>query len=122
MSETGFHMFTKMVLAAFAAYNIDIPRIEPHLISDSKKPDVVWIELTPDNFLLKGEYMSIDQSEQAGKYDVFFGKYPAFNADPTFKSNPCFGQEAGLEPTANNAEMVAQYLAVYGFGVFVEPH
>lgn len=87
----GIYPLTSIVLDVLTSIGVEPPKIDVHEIEDSNtydnEPDCIWIELTPDLSLSKGEYMMIEKSESDNnKYWFNFGTRAAegLGSDATY--------------------------------------
>lgn len=101
----GLWPFTAMVLDQIKLIGNPVQIVEAHDPADLEEPDLLWGLLTPHLELSIGEYMRIGQ--EFGEFSVAFGMRGCSGGDPTW------GDLNFLQPTIENAALVAQSYCRY---------
>lgn len=96
----GLWPFTVMVLDQIDLIGSPVLKIEAHDASELEEPDLLWGLLTPHLELSEGQYMRINH--EAGKFSAAIGMRGCSGGDPTW------GDQSFLQPTIENAGLVAQ--------------
>ena len=101
----GLWPFTELVLDQIELLGCPVLKIEAHDPEDAEDPDFLWGKLTPHLQLSEGEYMKIDQEFE--RFSSALGMRGCSGGDPTW------GGQLHLQPTVNNAALVAAEYCSY---------
>ncbi|WP_185265992.1 hypothetical protein [Halopseudomonas xiamenensis] len=101
----GLWPFTEMVLDQIELIGSRVLKIEARDALEPEEPDFLWGLLTPRLELSEGEYMTIDH--EAGEFSAAIGMRGCSGGDPTF------ADQNFLQPTIENAALVAQLYCNY---------